>query len=411
MKITKILFLLIAFANFKAVAQAYNFTDVYIQDGCYLYSEGNFRNEPGGSIAMQGNNSRIYMYDNGNFYNYGVMDNNGSAGGGSANGYLLLDGGSQGVYGNPTDYEYLYLRGNGTKTIGVNATVTSYLYLSRPVNTANRTITFTHTAEDRVEYTSTGYIYSTPGGGLSRALNAASNYEFPVGTTGEGQRLVVVTPEASGSQTFKVNAIDGSANGSYSFGSKVGAIGGFHTGYYFNVDRTAGSGANNISFYYAPADGSFQAVARWNGSAWEEVASFPNTGIPYNWIIGTDISSFSPFVFFSSGSTLTVPTLSEWGLIILSLLTMTLAMLFIRTKELAVAGGKNIDMGLYSVIQGAPFSKKLYLKILSVCLLVAIAGFAVIEALIGTNGLLDMMGTIACSFIVAYVVYLYKEFE
>jgi hypothetical protein len=412
MKAIKIILVLLVFANIPALAQVYNFADVYLQDDCWLYSEGNFRNESGASIAMQGNSSRIYMLSTGSFYNLGSMDNNGSASGGSANGYLLLDGGNQGVHGNSTAYEYLYLRGSGTKTIGVNTTVTSYLYISRPVNTSSNTITFTNTSEDRVVYTSTGYVYGSTGGGLSRVLNSAVDYEFPVGTTGEGQRAVVITPKGTGSQTFKVSAIDGSANGSYSFSSVVGSIGGFNTGYYFHVDRNSGSGVNNVAFYYpSSGEGPFQGIARWNGSAWAEVPGFPNANVSNRWIVATDISSFSPFVFFTSGSTLTVPTLSEWGLIILSLLTLTLVMLFMGRRELAVAGAGRANAGLYSLIQSAPFSRALYFKILSICLLAAIGGFAVVDIFIGKNGLFDVMGTVACSFILAYIIHLYMEFD
>jgi hypothetical protein len=329
----------------------------------------------------------------------------------------MLTGGNQTIQGTgTTNFTNLYLQGSGTKTLARAIGVSNLLDVGSVVmNTQNFVASVTNSSTGAVT-NSGGYVTSTSSsGGVSWTTASTSGYEFPVGGTSSGQRKIIVTPQSGSAQTYKVCEINSSAGGTYSFGSIIGSIGTFNTAYYHHVDRTAGSGAANVSFYYAPGEagsgGTWSGVAKWNGTAWQEVPSFPQTGLPQNWIIGTDISSFSPFVLFDSGATMTVPTLSEWGLIILSLLTLTLVMLFMGRRELAVAGAGSMNQGLYSVIQNAPFSKALYFKILSICLLTAIAGFAVIHVLIGTNGLLDLMGTVACSLIVAYMVYLYKEFD
>jgi len=402
MKTTKILFLLVGLACLSVQAQHTNTgATITIQSGANVYANAELRNNSG-TINNSGN-----LYVSGHYTNNATINNNSGSS-------VLLNGGSQTVQGSGTTNFYnLYLQGSGTKTLARAIGVSNYLDVGSVVmNTQNFVATVSNASTGAVG--GTGYITSTSSsGGLSRPTNSTDNYEFPVGHT--GQRKIVITPQSASSQTYKVCAMNGSAGGTYSFGSVIGSIGTFNTAYYHHVDRLSGTGAANVSFYYNSGDapgGTFAGLAKWNGSAWEEVPSFPGSGLPQNLMAGTGISTFSPFVLFDSGAAMTVPTLSEWGLIILSLLTLTLVMLFMGRREMAVAGvGPVNNPGLYSIIQSAPFSRALYFKILSICLLAAIAGFAVIHVVIGTNGILDLMGTVACSLIVAYMIYLYREFD
>ncbi len=403
MKTTRIIFLLVALAGLAAHAQhTNNGATITIQGGCNVYALAELRNNSG-TINNSGN-----LYVSGHYTNNATINNNS----GSA---VVLHGGNQTVQGSGTTNFYnLYCQGSGTKTLARAIGISNHLDVGGVVmNTQGFVATVTNASTGAVA-SSGGYITSSSSsGGLSRPTNSTDGYEFPVGG-GSGQRKIIITPESASSQTYKVCEITGNAGGSYSFGSIIGSIGTFNTAYYHHVDRTSGSGEASVSFYYNSGDapgGTFAGIAKWNGSAWQEVPSFPQTGLPQNWMIGTDISSFSPFVLFDSGAALTVPTLSEWGLIILSLLTLTLVMLFMGRREVAVAGAGRVNEGLYSIIQNAPFSRSLYFGILSLCLLVAIAGFAVVHVLVGTNGLLDLMGTVACSLIVAYMIYLYREFD
>lgn len=403
MKTTRILFLLVAFAGLTVQAQHTNTgATITIQSGCNVYALNELRNNSG-TINNNGN-----LYVSGHYTNNATINNNSGSS-------VLLNGSNQTVQGSGTTNFYnLYLQGGSTKTLARAIGITNYFDVGGVIMNTQGYVATVSNASSGAVASSGGYIISTSSsGGLSRPTNSTAGYEFPVGGGSSGLRKIIITPTSASAQTYKVCEINSNANGTYPFSSKIGSITGFNTSYYHHVDRTAGSGTANVSFYYhnSESGGSWAGVAKWNGSAWEEVPSFPQTGLPYNWIIGTDIASFSPFVLFDSGAALTVPTLSEWGLIILSLLTLTLVMLFMGRRDLAVAGAGRVNQGLYSIIQHAPFSRTAYFKILSLCLLAAVAGFAVIHVVVGTNGLLDLMGTIACSMIVAYMVYLYQEFD
>lgn len=99
-----------------------------------------------------------------------------------------------------------------------------------------------------------------------------------------------------------------------------------------------------------------------------------------------------------------IPTLSEWGLIIFSLLILTLATVVIvrRKTTLATAGGDA------SVTIGAPlFVPVVFWKTLTVMLVLAGAGLGVAMAIAGTVPLRDTAGTIVSAGIVAYIAHLW----
>lgn len=103
-------------------------------------------------------------------------------------------------------------------------------------------------------------------------------------------------------------------------------------------------------------------------------------------------------------ATFAVPTLSQWGLIILSLLTLSLVSVVVSKKELVLAGPNNS----YSLIQAFrdTFNKDYYLRILKFILPMTLITFVIVQVLIGTNGALDFTGTLISSAIIAYILHI-----
>lgn len=99
-----------------------------------------------------------------------------------------------------------------------------------------------------------------------------------------------------------------------------------------------------------------------------------------------------------------IPTLSQWGLIIFTLLMLSVTMVFVyrRQNVLAIAG--NVD----TQEKQSLFDKSLYFKVLAIVLLFAVAGMAVAKLYYGTISITDSLGTIASASIVAYMVHLWK---
>jgi hypothetical protein len=101
-----------------------------------------------------------------------------------------------------------------------------------------------------------------------------------------------------------------------------------------------------------------------------------------------------------------VPTLSQWGLIIMSLLLLTAGTIFIMRRGPVIA--QTATAGGYCTQRGRPalFERKVFLRVggamLPLCLIgLAIAGWA-------SDGVetLDVAGTLLCTLIVAYIVHL-----
>ncbi len=99
-----------------------------------------------------------------------------------------------------------------------------------------------------------------------------------------------------------------------------------------------------------------------------------------------------------------IPTLSQWGLIIFTLLMLSVTMVFVykRQNALAVAGNA------YSQESPSLFDRSLFFKVLSIVLLFAAAGMAAAKLYYGTISITDSLGTFASAGIVAYMVHLWK---
>lgn len=98
-----------------------------------------------------------------------------------------------------------------------------------------------------------------------------------------------------------------------------------------------------------------------------------------------------------------VPTLSEWGLIILALLLVTTSMVMIQKRQNALV----IADAITQHTQASLFEGGLYFKSLGVVLLIAVIGLAVALLYYGTLSITDTFGTLTCACIVAYIVQLW----
>lgn len=99
-----------------------------------------------------------------------------------------------------------------------------------------------------------------------------------------------------------------------------------------------------------------------------------------------------------------IPTLSEWGVIILILLTLTVGMVFlyVRQTALAMPGGIQVNM---SGIKPKLFDKKHYAKVSSFALLAGLGVLGLLYMCFGEITSADPFGTFVSMAIIAYMVH------
>ncbi len=103
-----------------------------------------------------------------------------------------------------------------------------------------------------------------------------------------------------------------------------------------------------------------------------------------------------------------IPTLSEWGLIILSLLLLALGIVFIRRRQysFALAGGADATEGRKSL-----FIPRSFFPILAVLFSFALLGFAGFMTLGNSLPPRDMIGTLISCVVLAYILQLLGAFR
>jgi len=101
-----------------------------------------------------------------------------------------------------------------------------------------------------------------------------------------------------------------------------------------------------------------------------------------------------------------IPTLSEWGLIVLSLMLLTVGVVHIRRHQpglsLASAGG-NVDSTGNS--KKNLFSPDVFGKCMAATWALSVAGIGVVIFVMGTIAIRDIVGTLVCATIVAYLLH------
>ncbi len=99
-----------------------------------------------------------------------------------------------------------------------------------------------------------------------------------------------------------------------------------------------------------------------------------------------------------------IPTLSEWGLILLALLLMNLGSVFIAQEKLALAIPRNFKLPFTSL--QLPFSAEYFNKAMVLTAIFAFVGFAGSIALTGTIAASDLIGVFVTAPVFAYLVHL-----
>jgi hypothetical protein len=100
-----------------------------------------------------------------------------------------------------------------------------------------------------------------------------------------------------------------------------------------------------------------------------------------------------------------IPTLSEWGLIIFTLLILSLVTAVVTRRKTAMAGA--VATGMPTAIRETLFFPTLYLRVLTIMLGLAAITLTVATILSGTLPIRDIVGTILSSAIVAYIAHLW----
>ncbi|MEM7102515.1 MAG: IPTL-CTERM sorting domain-containing protein [Bacteroidota bacterium] len=134
----------------------------------------------------------------------------------------------------------------------------------------------------------------------------------------------------------------------------------------------------------------------------------PGTGAGFQ-IGGGGATTYDLALCLGGATDVPVPTMGEWGLIFLTLITLTFGAVFMtaRRRQLAGAGG-NITIG--STFRNMPFEAAAYGRILLITLGLVSLGFAIAVVAFGyslTNA--DIPGILICTPVLAYLLFLLKK--
>ena len=189
-----------------------------------------------------------------------------------------------------------------------------------------------------------------------------------------------------------------------------------------NIDVYVGSFSSGDTYWGGPPESPYLSLIK--GGAPISSGQFQirfNSGTPgkTTHVIFTSHGGVDPFVDgewemgdFEEGvslpptliSTEIIPTLSEWGVIILILLTVAVGMVFlyIRQTALSIPGGMQVNM---PGIKPRLFDKKLYAKVLMFALLAGLGVLGLLYVYFGEITSADPFGTFVSMAIVAYMVH------
>jgi putative flippase GtrA len=99
--------------------------------------------------------------------------------------------------------------------------------------------------------------------------------------------------------------------------------------------------------------------------------------------------------------------MSEWGLFILCLISLSIGMIFIYRREnaFALAGGSSSSNKM------SMFDKSLFAKVLAVTLGLAVAGLYISYLILGSVTITDTIGSVISAAVIAFMAHLFILFR
>lgn len=275
-----------------------------------VYIEGSFINFAAGDTTVGVGNARFYVTQD--WINNAVF-----IGGQST---VFLTNANQLIRGSvPTPFHNLTLQGTGVKTMQQHASVSGILTLNdRELATDTLTMTVLNTDSAAITR-STGFVSSTPGGTLERAMNdTTEDYYYPLGSAAGTPRYRPLVLRPSDTSFTIVGArlanVDASLEG-YDRNNRSSDICGINEHYYHHIERTQGISPVSITMCYVPSeDGLFSQISHWQNEPQWELAGFSTETVdsPFTTLTLPDFDDFShsPFALMVPAtildSTLTV---------------------------------------------------------------------------------------------------------
>ncbi len=208
----------------------------------------------------------------------------------------------------------------------------------------------------------------------SSALGANFNSEFATMQLDEFRFWVVARTQAQILATMN---------------SSLGSTPGLLSNYNFNNPAATAGGSN------AGLTTLTDVVGGLNGT----LGNFALSGATSNWVCGAP----------ALGGCAAIPTLSEWGLILLSLLSLAVlaAVVFmVSTQRALVPAGTAASAVPAAFVRSMPLNMSVLARVLLYLLPLTVAGFIAVHYFIGTNGALDFTGTVVSAVIVGYIAHL-----
>jgi len=175
---------------------------------------------------------------------------------------------------------------------------------------------------------------------------------------------------------------------------------------------TAYSSSDVFMIYWNPANNRIEYYKN-------EILQYTSLVVPPATPLYVDISLYEAGASFTNVEVVdttcaSVPTMSTWGLIILTLLTLSvisaLALKLDMQQALVPAGVSRVAMPV-AFVRSMPLHAPLLARVLIYVMPLAVAGFFAIHFLFGSNGALDFTGTLVSALIVGYIVHLAVNWE
>ncbi len=217
---------------------------------------------------------------------------------------VALNGANQNITGTAvSNFHNLILSGSGIKSMTLDVSVLGALSLNGlELATDANTLRILNPASNAIS-AGNGFVSSIGAGRLSRAMNSALSYIFPLGSSVGTDRIrpLAITPESSNPSTFAARMANVSATiEGYDLALAASDLCQVNPLFYHLIDRTEGSVASAISQYYiAGQDGNWSTGGHWqNAPQWESTGTSITTSLaPYTTVTTAGWTDFSTPAF------------------------------------------------------------------------------------------------------------------